>query len=107
MTGGGMAGEWRLFPSVTLSIIGSGSLRVESVLPPSTARMTVGNRRGEWRVTEAMEGVGVGRRVFWSFVLGSCDASASSSVDLRLNSPNTMSGTTGTRRECDVGRRLW
>lgn len=88
MSDGGGAGEWTLFPpSATLSVARSESLAVKPVvLPLSTARRE--NRRGEWRATEAMDGVGVGRRVFWSFVF-SGDASASS-VDLRVKSPNTM-----------------
>ena len=37
-----------------------------------------------------MDGVGVGRRVLWSFVPDSGGAEESSRVDLRAKSPNTM-----------------
>lgn len=88
VTGGGGAKEWSLFPpSATLSVARSESLGVKSVvLPPSVGRRAVGNRKGEWWITEVTDGVGVGRRVFWSF---SGDAEVSS-VDLRVKSPNTM-----------------
>ena len=50
VSGGGRAGERvSVIPSTRLSVARSESLRVESVvLPPSTARMVVENRRGEW-----------------------------------------------------------
>ena len=94
---------------MTLSVARSESLRGKSVvLPPSAARRVVEKRSGEGWVTEAMDGVGVGRRALWSFVLASGDAEVSSSVDLRVKSPNTMVWAVmmQTRRDCDI-KEIW